>query len=1001
MNGATRENGALSIEEVLAEEVEAIHGDKIAVRARDQDVEEKRRRLNGDQRRLSDPDAVKPRDEFYRALNRLNRAALCCSGGGIRSATFCLGVIQALANYDVNKKPPALRPSVEPRSVEPEAPGHQPAETTPPKPASTEPINAKNSALGRFHYLSTVSGGGYVGSWLSSWRKRSDFETLIRNLTSRPNGADIEPPELSWLRAYSNYLTPRLGIASADSWSAVAIYVRNLILNWLVIIPTVCLVLLALKLIATASVWVARMDEPKIMIGFLVFGAIFLIIAQVFTNFQRPSRRIDRADTTDWTFVFADLIWALLSAIFITIFLSSHYFATQLKPANGSADPKLKLLVIMAVAGLLIYSVGWIAALRFRKWSDFVCWALSGLIYGALVGLGAYLFNWLGPYSTTSDKLLVLLIAMTFGVPWMLASQLVAEIVFVGLSSYGKNGDADREWLGRAGGWVVAAAVAWALIAFLVFYGGYFVQSAAVRAHQAIVASGGIVGTLSGIATALLGSSSKTPPKSSGKDRSNWTAAAYNMSLAVVGPLFVIVLIIALSVALDQLLLGDSLVNILQTESQSTSTTLSWLAIGVGIIIIVGGLASYFVNINRFSLHALYRNRLIRCYLGATNEQRDPDPFTGFDFKDNVYMHELWPPKSGGRTNPYSLFHVINIALNVVSTKRLAWQERKAESFTVSPRHCGSAYLGFRRSEEYGDYPGKGSISLGTAMAISGAAVSPNMGYHSSPSIALLLTLFNERLGWWLGNPGKAGEKTYQTDGPKWAARPLFEEAFGQTTDNSPYVYLSDGGHFENLGLYEMVRRRCRLIVLIDAGCDGDFAFEDLGNAVRKIYIDLGIRITFKDLDKMKNRPSTKSLMRDSAALASLAAAETTAKGSNAATPGEMRYHAIGTIHYREAECAEADDNSPPAENGYILYIKPAYHGTETSAGIRSYATANPKFPHQATLDQWFTESQFESYRSLGLDIANDILRYEVMLCPKTKLTLHDALKALKVTFER
>ena len=76
---------------------------------------------------------------------------------------------------------------------------------------------------------------------------RSDFTTVIENLTSRPNGPDIEPPEISWLRAYSNYLTPRLGIASADSWAAVAIFVRNLVLNWLIIIPIVCLVLLGLE----------------------------------------------------------------------------------------------------------------------------------------------------------------------------------------------------------------------------------------------------------------------------------------------------------------------------------------------------------------------------------------------------------------------------------------------------------------------------------------------------------------------------------------------------------------------------------------------------------------------------------------------------------------------------------------------------------------------------------------------------------------------------------
>ena len=207
----------------------------------------------------------------------------------------------------------------------------------------------------------------------------------------------------------------------------------------------------------------------------------------------------------------------------------------------------------------------------------------------------------------------------------------------------------------------------------------------------------------------------------------------------------------------------------------------------------------------------------------------------------------MWPPKAtAAGPNTYGLFHVINIALNVVESKRLAWQERKAEPFTVSALHCGSAYKGFRPTKDYGGP--EGGISLGTAMAISGAAVSPNMGYYSSPSIALLLALFNVRLGWWLGNPGPEGEKSYQTEGPSFAVKPLIEEAFGQTTDDRPYVYLSDGGHFEDLGLYEMVRRRCRFIIVVDAGGDPHFQFADLGNAVRKISIDLGVRIRFEDL---------------------------------------------------------------------------------------------------------------------------------------------------------
>ena len=193
-------------------------------------------------------------------------------------------------------------------------------------------------------------------------------------------------------------------------------------------------------------------------------------------------------------------------------------------------------------------------------------------------------------------------------------------------------------------------------------------------------------------------------------------------------------------------------------------------------------------------------------------------------------------------------FHVVNMALNLVRGKNLAWQQRKAESFTVTPLHAGSYRVGYRRSQDYGKGDKGESISLGTAVAISGAAASPNMGYHSSPGITFLLTLFNARLGWWLGNPGAAGQHTYDRAYPKFAIGPLLAETFGLTDDQSRYIYVSDGGHFENLGLYEMVLRRCHFIVLSDAGQDAEYTFEDLGNAIRKIRIDLGIPIEMREV---------------------------------------------------------------------------------------------------------------------------------------------------------
>ena len=100
------------------------------------------------------------------------------------------------------------------------------------------------------------------------------------------------------------------------------------------------------------------------------------------------------------------------------------------------------------------------------------------------------------------------------------------------------------------------------------------------------------------------------------------------------------------------------------------------------------------------------------------------------------------------------------------------------------------------------------ALTLATAMAISGAAVSPNMGYNSSPLVGMLLSLFNLRLGWWLGNTGTPGAGSYRKEGPQPGFRPALQELAGRTTDDAAWIYLSDGGHFDNLGVYEMVQRR-------------------------------------------------------------------------------------------------------------------------------------------------------------------------------------------------
>jgi hypothetical protein len=287
-----------------------------------------------------------------------------------------------------------------------------------------------------------------------------------------------------------------------------------------------------------------------------------------------------------------------------------------------------------------------------------------------------------------------------------------------------------------------------------------------------------------------------------------------------------------------------------------------------------------------------------------------------------MQMHELDPTLKP--------FHVVNITLNLVSGERLAWQQRKAESFTITPLHCGSSELGYRSSKKYG---GPDGISLGGAIAVSGAAASPSMGYNSSPVIGFIMTLFNARLGAWFGNPGKAGARTWREPGPRSAVASLVKEAFGLTNDKSQYIYLSDGGHFENLGIYEMVMRGCQRIVVLDSGCDPQFVYEDLGNALRKIRIDMGISIDFED-----------SLLRP--------------------LRDRKKRCAVATIGYSAVDATRSD--------GQLVYIKPVMLGDEPP-DVSTYYASHPTFPHEDTSDQFYNESQTESYRMLGLHTVNEI----------------------------
>src|SRR5439155_20066472 len=289
---------------------------------------------------------------------------------------------------------------------------------------------------------------------------------------------------------------------------------------------------------------------------------------------------------------------------------------------------------------------------------------------------------------------------------------------------------------------------------------------------------------------------------------------------------------------------------------------------------------------------------------------------------DDVPLTELCNHDHG------AAYHLVNTTLNLVGSSDLATAQRSAAAFVLSTYYCGSARTGYRLTTEYMG----GELTLGTAVAISGAAASPNMG-SLTPGLPLvmLLALLNVRLGFWAPTPNGARWRERQAALWHWY---LLRETLSQTTDLSTYCYLTDGGHFDNTGLYALVERGCRYIVLLDCGADPRPCFADLGDAIRRCRIDFGAEISLS-VQGFLDRAQDRGLA--------------------------TRHVVVGKILYRKEHwdqlgLASSDDAD---RTGVIVWVKPAVTAAD-SADVRQYKLQNPNFPHQTTVDQWYDEAQFE-----------------------------------------
>jgi hypothetical protein len=359
------------------------------------------------------------------------------------------------------------------------------------------------------------------------------------------------------------------------------------------------------------------------------------------------------------------------------------------------------------------------------------------------------------------------------------------------------------------------------------------------------------------------------------------------------------------------------------------------------IMVLVMLVVSICVNVNFLGIHRMYRDRLMETFLPNMNMVRDNSWGLATD-ADAVTLDQMCQVNH----RPY---HLINTNIVLVDSKQSKYRGRGGDSFLLSPLYCGSDATGWVQSDKFkGGGSGKG-ISLPTAMAISGAALNPDagvagMGLTRGRIVSTLLSLLNLRLGFWASNPDPDNSMTFP---PNFLSPGLKGGVLGGgLREDRRAIELSDGGHFENLAIYELLRRKMSVIVVTDGGADPDFNFSDLANAVEKARVDFGTTIVFNHPDYPLECLLPGSEEKD----------YFVSKYKGAKNP-----FAIASIYYNDGS------------EGTLVYVKTTLV-KGLPADLIGYKTANPAFPDQSTTDQFFNECQFEAYRELGYCIGQILL---------------------------
>jgi hypothetical protein len=769
-------------------------------------------------------------------FNPEDTVGLCLSGGGIRSATFNLGLLQGLNDLGVLKL---------------------------------------------VDYVSTVSGGGYIGGWWSAWRSRD----AVGRAGKLPNSdKSHEPREVRHLREFSRFLIPRIGFFEMETWNGITAVLGGMLPSlvtvftlvysiwWVLILSTACLL--------AATPWLS---------------ALLISLASFFLQlgFEHRLRRQRNLTVHKYFYVGLVISHAVLWFAFeITLHLIKKYLAmpsingetkqnyqTELtKIFTHITDPQFELLSFVPGISFAVTAAVIIIVIRF-------------------VGNASKLRPLLG---------------------WFFPDPVEDTAAPARLRP-----DFWQHAVDRIVGRMIAAA------ALCLAFDAMWCMACALDGIGSIYGSAG-----AGAIGALL----------FGKLR-HWMFEALqpgekNKWLAFIKPLIPQLLAYA-TVIIFAVLTARLLIFVWESEpfDFTAPTGVHW-NIWSGLIALAVLLGAFVLfNPVTIGMHNFYRGRITRAYLGASNinpQAAEPNRLADEQSGDDVLLRDL-------NSRP---IHLVCCAANNLSGDALATLNRGARSYVASPigLSMGDAFTPLDKHDEKLD----DKLLLSSFLTASAAAFNSNMGSISSrlgPAAAFLMSAMNLRLGLWAPNPGfkSPSNASFFERFTAWLEKNapgfvFFEEMFGNTNagPTKRQVHLSDGGHFENLGLYELIRRHCRYIIVSDCGADPDVLFDDFGNASRRIREDFGVEIEI-DLGPLKA----------------------------CAPVGKARQHmVVGTIDYG-GEC----------DKGIILFFKPNMTGDEP-VDVEQYYGRNTAFPNESTGDQFYDEAQWEAYRRLGAHSVRAAMRF-------------------------